>query len=249
MDLSLIADLHVNNPRQGPGGDDETRLAIQLAGLDSDAPLKISDIGCGTGAASLVLANTLSADIIAVDFLPEFLSKFAQTIENYGLSQQIKTLEADMNTLPFADKALDVIWSEGAIYNMGFENGINAWKRFLKPGGILAVSEITWFTDTRPQELTDYWHSAYPQIATASEKIAQLEKAGYKLKGYFPLPEYCWTQNYYEPLALGFEKFLSRHPKNTEANELVAADKQEIALYQQFKAYFGYGFYIASLNA
>lgn len=249
MDLSLIADLHVNNPRQGPGGDDETRLAIQLAGLDADAPLRIADIGCGTGAASLVLANALDADIIAVDFLPQFLNKFTQEVEKQGLSSQIKTSEADMNTLPFEHQTLDCIWSEGAIYNMGFENGINVWKRFLKPGGILAVSEITWFTDTRPQELTDYWQSAYPQIATASDKIAQLEKAGYQLKGYFPLPEYCWTQNYYEPLELGFEKFLSRHPKNTEANELIAADKQEIALYQQFKAYFGYGFYIASLNA
>jgi hypothetical protein len=36
---------------------------------------------------------------------------------------------------------------------MGFEQGVAYWKRFLKPGGILAVSEITWLTATRPKAI------------------------------------------------------------------------------------------------
>ena len=56
-ELDLIADLHLRNPRQGPGGDTETLQALQLAGLiDADSSLRVADIGCGTGAGTLLLA-------------------------------------------------------------------------------------------------------------------------------------------------------------------------------------------------
>ncbi len=38
-----------------------------------------------------------------------------------------------MDFLPFSDGEFDVIWSEGAVYNMGFEAGVSYWRRFLKP--------------------------------------------------------------------------------------------------------------------
>ena len=41
--------------------------------LDGVAPLKIADIGCGTGASTLLLARSLDAQITAVDFLHDFL--------------------------------------------------------------------------------------------------------------------------------------------------------------------------------
>ena len=37
----------------------------------------------------------------------------------------------------FAMRNLDLIWSEGAIYNIGFERGLNEWREFLKTGGTL----------------------------------------------------------------------------------------------------------------
>ena len=56
----------------------------------------------------------------------------------------IETLAKSMDSLTFAEESLDLIWSEGAIYNMGFGKGIEAWRPFLRSGGVLAVSEITW---------------------------------------------------------------------------------------------------------
>ncbi len=70
-DYSLLIDLHKQGYRQGPGGDTETQLAISLAMLDRYNPLKIADIGCGTGASTLVLAKHLNAKITAVDFLQD----------------------------------------------------------------------------------------------------------------------------------------------------------------------------------
>lgn len=73
----------------------------------------------------------------------------------------------------------DAIWSEGAIYNTGFENGVEAWRKHLKPGGILAVSEITWLTRERPADLQAHWKREYGGIDSALAKIAILEKHGY----------------------------------------------------------------------
>jgi len=103
-----------------------------------------------------------------------------------------------MDSLEFAPGSLDLIWSEGAIYNMGSSTGIEAWKPILRPGGVLAVSEITWLKPDPPEEIGRHWNAEYQEIATASEKIAILERAGHDLLGYLLIPATGWTDNYYE---------------------------------------------------
>ncbi len=244
-DYQLLIDLHKRAKRQGPGGDAETRKAIDLAMLDLSAPIKVADIGCGTGSSALLLARILNARITAVDFLPEFVEVLKANAEREGLTQKIDPLVCSMDNLPFESDEYDVIWSEGAIYNMGFENGINDWKRYLKPGGLLVVSEITWTTNDRPIELQKYWEAEYPEIGTASSKISVLESSGYSPMAYFALPERCWIDNYYQPLQDGFAEFLTRNPNGEDANAIVEAEKKEIALYEKFKKYYSYGVYIA----
>ena len=244
-DYQLLIDLHKRAKRQGPGSDAETRMAIDLAGLPHSTPLKIADIGCGTGSSTLLLARTLNAQITAVDFLPDFIEMLKANAENEGLRKKIDPLVCSMDNLPFDEEIYDVIWSEGAIYNMGFENGINNWKRFLKPGGLLVVSEITWTTNDRPSEIEKYWAGEYPEIDTASAKISTLENSGYSPLGYFVLPEHCWLDNYYRPMQNSFSEFLARNINNEKAQTIVDAEKTEIALYEKFKNYYSYGVYIA----
>jgi len=248
-DLALLIDLHLNGQRQGPGGEDETRLALALAGLDKTRKLDIADIGCGTGASTLVLAQELDAAITAVDFLPDFLTRLDAASEREGFRGKITTLAASMDALPFKDRSFDAIWSEGAVYSMGFENGVKAWRRFLRPGGILAVSELTWLTHERPAELEEHWTTEYPEVGTASAKMATLERNGYTPIGYFPLPEQCWLDNYYRPMQERFSGFLSRNGNSEAAQAIMAREEEEISLYERYSAYFGYGFYIAKKTA
>ena len=244
-DYKLLIDLHKRAKRQGPGGDAETRKAIDLAMLDSSAPLKIADIGCGTGSSTIMLASLLNAQITAVDFLPDFVEALKTNAENEGLTKKIDPLVCSMDSLQFDNEEYDVIWSEGAIYNMGFENGINDWKRFLKPGGLLVVSEITWTTNDRPFEIQKYWDAEYPEISMASSKISILEKSGYSPIAYFVLPAHCWLDNYYLPLQNSFPEFLARNAHNENAKVIVEAEKKEIALYKKYKNNYSYGVYIA----
>jgi SAM-dependent methyltransferase len=213
--------------------------------LKDAANLEIADIGCGTGASTLVLATELDAHITAVDFLPEFLARLDSTAGRIGVSNRITTLAASMDDLPFAEAALDAIWSEGAIYNLGFAAGVEAWRRYLKPKGILAVSELTWLTNRRPEELQAHWDREYPEVDTAAGKLAVLERLGFSPIGYFPLPEYCWLDNYYRPMQQRFPDFLMRHENCDAAREIVAAEENEITLYERHKDFVSYGYYLA----
>lgn len=244
-DLRLVIDLHKRADRQGPGGDLETEQALSLAMIDRAGPLRIADFGCGTGAATLLLARLPAAQITAVDFLPEFLQVLEDRAAGLGLSERVTPVCCSMDDLPFADEEYDVIWSEGAIYNIGFERGVREWRRYLKPGGRLVVSEITWLTASRPAELREYWEREYPEIDTASAKIGILEQHGYAPLGYFVLPEHCWLENYYRPMQHRFADFLARNGDSEAARAVVAAGQQEIELYERYKAYYSYGVYIA----
>lgn len=150
-----------------------------------------------------------------------------------------------MDSLPMTPGALDAIWSEGAIYNMGFEKGVQYWRRFLKPGGIIAVSDLTWLTDSRPAELESHWQSAYPEVDTASSKMAVLERNGFTPLGYFSLPEHCWLDAYYRPMQMRFPAFLEAHKSSDAAKTIVAAEEHEIDLYERYKQYVSYGYNIA----
>lgn len=244
-DLNLLIDLHVTADRQGPGDAIQTRRAIELAGLSRLRDLNVADIGCGTGASAIVLAQDLESQIVAVDSLPEFLETLRSRAEQAGLAERITTVNASMDRLPFDAESLDAIWSEGAIYNVGFENGVRRWRRFLKRGGILAVSELTWLTATRPAELEDHWRAQYAEVGTASSKLAVLERNGYAPIGYFVLPERCWLDAYYGPMQQRFPAFLARHGSSAAAKALVAAETLEIDLYERYRAFVGYGYYVA----
>ena len=248
-ELDLLIDLHIDAERQGPGSDDVTRRAIALAGLRVSSGLAIADIGCGTGASTLVLAEDLDARVIAVDFLPAFLERLDHEAQRRGVADRVATLSASMDELAFEPESFDVIWSEGAIYNMGFAAGVRQWRAFLKPGGVLAVSEITWLTDQRPAELEAHWAEEYPEIATASAKIGILESAGYSPIGYFPLPASCWLDHYYQPMQERFASFLERHGNSAGARAIVDAERHEIDLYERFSSFVSYGFYIATRTA
>lgn len=244
-ELEALIDFHRNSKRQGPGSTSTTLKALEFMHLEQNKDLKVADIGCGSGAQTMVLAQNIKGKITAVDLSSIFLEQLNNESKELGLQGKITTLEKSMDDLPFDRNEFDIIWSEGAIYNIGFESGIKKWKEYLKPGGYLAVSEITWLTDVRPLEIETYWKNEYPEIDTASAKIRLLEENGYTLVGYFVLPPECWLDNYYQPIEDRFDDFLEKHHHSELVKNLIAAEKEEISNYKKYKAYFSYGFYIA----
>jgi len=244
-ELELIVDFYKDAERQGPGSSFETVKALNFININKDHKLKIADIGCGSGAQTITLAKNIDGHIIAVDLFPEFLDKLNSRSEELGFKERITTIEKSMEDLPFDNDEFDIIWSEGAIYNMGFEAGIKKWKNYLKSGGYLSVTEITWTTNSRPKEIEEYWNKEYPEIDTASDKIRLLEENGYTVVGYFVLSENSWIDNFYKPMEERFSTFLEKHNNSEMAKNFVELEKEGIRKYQKYKDYYSYGFYIA----
>ncbi len=243
FDFTLLTDFFRRLDRQGPGSDDQTRLALGfiegLAGMR-----RIADIGCGTGGQTVTLARETGAHITAVDIFPRMLETLSERVAAAGLSDRITPLAASMYELPFSDGQFDMIWAEGSIYNIGFEKGLREWRRFLKPGGWIAVSEESWFTPSRPRELEEYWVGAYPYIDTIHRNLSKMWEAGYSPAAHFILPERCWEENFYEPMERIFEPFLGDHADSAAAREMVEEMRRENEMYQRYKGYCGYVFYI-----
>ncbi len=243
FDFSLICEYFAGIERQGPGSPEVTIKALSFIDNLTKAA-KIADIGCGSGGQTMTLAKNAPGHITGIDLFAEFIDIFNVNSRNLNLQERVKGITGSMDNLPFHDEELDLIWSEGAIYNIGFERGLNEWRRFVKKGGYIAVSEASWFTEERPEEIDKYWNDAYPQIDTVANKVAQMQKAGYVPTATFILPETCWTDHFYTPQIAAQEKFLKKHAGNKAAEDLIQEQRREAHLYSSYKDYYGYAFYI-----
>jgi len=243
FDFNLICEYFSGAERQGPGSPEVTIKALSFTdNLTNES--HIADIGCGTGGQTMVLAQHAPGNISGIDLFPAFIDLFNANAAKLNLQERVHGVVCSMENLPFQQEELDLIWSEGAIYNIGFERGINEWRKFLKKGGYIAVSEVSWFTGERPAEITEFWQDAYPEIDTIPAKLAQLQKAGYIPVASFILPENCWTDHFYNPQLALQEAFLKKYAGNKTAEEFISSERHEMELYHRYKAYYGYVFYI-----
>lgn len=244
FDFNFICEYFSLLERQGPGSPEATHKALGF--IDNlTGQSRIADIGCGTGGQTRTLASHVQGSVTGLDLFPEFIRIFNRQAMQSGLQDRVRGIVGSMDNLPFAEEELDLIWSEGAIYNIGFERGLNEWRKFLKPGGCLAVSESSWFTAERPEEIHRFWMDMYPEIDTVPNKIAQIQRAGYVPVASFILPESCWTEHYYAPQVPVQEMFLHQYPGNEAAAEFIAFLRHEEELYRRYKEFYGYVFYIA----
>lgn len=244
FDFHLICEFFSQMGRQGPGSPDSTLKALSF--IDNlNEHSRIADLGCGTGGQTMVLARHTQGQITGLDLFPDFIRIFNGDAERLGLQHRVKGIVGSMDNLPFQSEELDLIWSEGAIYNIGFERGLTEWRKYLKPGGYIAVSESSWFTDQRPTEIHNFWVDAYPEMDTIPNQIAKIHKAGYLPVASFILPEYCWTEHYFASKVKARQLFLNKYTGNKAAEEFIALQSYEEELYEKYKDFYGYTFFIA----
>jgi ubiquinone/menaquinone biosynthesis C-methylase UbiE len=242
FDFDLICDFFLGLDRQGPGSPEMTLRALSFVeGLNVGS--HIVDLGCGTGGQTMTLAAATPGRITGLDLFPNFIEKFNEQAWDHGVRGRVRGIVGSMDDLPFERRSLDLIWCEGAIYNIGFERGLRYWRQFLKSGGYVAVTENTYFTDERPAPIEAFWNAAYPEIDTIPAKITAMRRAGYEFVAAFALPETCWTENYYDRLPAAQEAFLEKHAGNKAAEAFIASEREERALFDH--THFGYVFYIA----
>ncbi len=238
---ALIA-LHAGLDRQGPGdGEFARNLLRHLPPLPSRP--RIADLGCGSGAGALLLAAHYQSPVLAVDSSPAFIQELRTRAHAAGLDARITPIEGDMGQLDWPQAGIDLLWSEGAAYNLGFERALGLWRPLLAAGGVAVVSELSWFTTEIPAPARAYWQAAYPEMGTEAENCDRAIRAGLRVLDTPRLPSEAWWKNYYDPL----RSRLATYPKTglSPVEQTVIRDTEaEMALFQQFSHCYGYTFYL-----
>lgn len=243
FEIELICEYFSLVERQGPGSPEVTKKALSFVDNLTEHS-KIADLGCGTGGQTMVLAQNAPGTVTGLDLFSKFIELFNQNAQKLNLQDRVTGIVGSMDDLPFELESLDLIWSEGAIYNIGFENGLKTWKPFLKKGGYVAVSEASWFTNERPEEIDAFWQDAYPGIDTIPGNMQKMQDAGYLPIASFILPEDCWIEHFYKPQISAEKIFLEKNAGNKAAIDFIANQKHETELYYKYKQFYGYAFYI-----
>ncbi len=243
--LEVFWRLHEGLPQQGPGSDASTRRALDLARPIARAP-RMLDLGCGPGRQTLVLAGDPGGHVLALDLVAPFLEQLDARAVEAGLADRITTREgsmAELDPASFPDGAFDLIWSEGAIYNVGFDAGLANWKRLLAPGGRIAVTEAAWLVDDPPEPVRAFWSREYPAMRSREANRRAIEEGGYRLLGDFVLPEQDWWEGYYGSIEARLDAL--RDECGDEAGRaMVDAYDQELEVVRTGLHAFGYVFFV-----
>ncbi len=247
MNWEAFFTLHQDIPREGPGSDDATRQAIGRLPALPENPA-VLDLGCGPGKQTLVLAQELGLPITAIDFHQPFLDQLDRAVAAQGLSSLITIRQADMGALDYPPDSIDLIWAEGSIFILGFKAGLENWRRFLKPGGLVAATEMTWLTDDPPAEAFDFLTAAYPPMTDIAGNVALASEAGYEVFDHFVLPSEAWFTEYLTPLSERAETLRARAATDPDLAQVLEEHDREADTCRRYGDCFGYVFFMMCRN-
>ena len=241
--LDILIETHKGLERQGPGSPEMIVKALSFIDNINEIT-QVADLGCGSGGQTIVLAQNIPGMITGLDQLPDLIKVLNDNAQKLNLGERVNGIVGSMDNLSFREEEFDLIWSEGAIDNIGFEAGLTHWLAFLKKNGYIAVTCPSWLTSEYPEEIQKFWTDAGSVLDTVADNIGIMQKCGYSFVASFMLPEKCWTDNYFSPRQSAEQSFSEKHPGNKTVAEYIAGSNYEMELYSKYKQYYGYVFYI-----
>ncbi len=190
--MDAFFQLHRDLPREGPGAPRDVAWVAGLLGLSAKA--RIADVACGPGGdIDALLTAAPEGHVTALDKTPHFVEAARKT---WGKDPRVTVLKANMKVIA---NPYDLIWCAGAVYFMGVEAALRAWRKSLLPQGAIAFSEVCWFTDRPSERAKALWDKEYPTMTDEAGMTAQIKAAGYRVIGQQRLGDAAW-EAYYTPL-------------------------------------------------
>ena len=171
---------------------------------------RILDIGCGRGIPTLELARLSGAKIVGLDVDEDAILELARMTREKGLSNRVETVLGSLLEMEFPKESFDVIWAEGSIAFLGFENGLREWGKLLRPGGFLAVH-----------------HDA----AGYTVKRAMIPRCGYELLGEFTLSKDDWWFRYFAPMKELIEGLFDAAAPDPVMKKMLEREAREISIF------------------
>jgi len=238
-------------PQLAPGDTASTRRALEVLygpdlGVLDDAGEGFTalDIGCGNGRQTLRLAAELKRPVLATDNWQPYLDELNRRAQEQGVADLVETHCADMAKLDFGGRTFDLVWAEGSAFVMGMREALDAWRRFVNPGGALGFTELTWFEPGAPDECREFMQGEYPPMTDEAANLAMLEEFGWEPVGQFRLPESAWTEKFHAPLEKRLETFVPSED-GPEYEAMLRMACEEGPNYRKYSRWYGYTFFLA----
>ena len=232
----LFADMDKLSP-----GDDGLSLYV-LRSLPEHRFEVVVDAGCGAGRQTFVLANELKTLIQAVDSYQPFLDRLRQRAKKKGFAQLVRTRCMDMKNIPTVFPRIDLLWAEGAAYNIGFANALATWAKAIRPNGFAVVSELCWLREEVPDPVREFFQSGYPEMQSVEQNIQIAEEAGYVLFNTYTLPKESWVKDYYDILEPRAKSLVSH--SDVAVRDVAVETLKEIETFKISEESYGYVFYV-----
>jgi SAM-dependent methyltransferase len=243
----IFFELYEGLPRQGPGN---RACAVKALQLCRDLPSRpaVLDLGCGVGGQTLYLADLMQdAVITAMDSHEPSINKMLDMVADQGLTERIQPVVGDMANPDFPPASFDLIWSEGALYNIGIENALRIYQGTLRSGAYIVFTEAVWCKENPPSEVKASFDLDYPTMGRVPDVIAAIARAGYSLVEHFTLPDEAWWEDFYTPMEQCIADLRGKYSAEAEALEVLDQLAQEPEMHRQYSDYYAYEFFIVQV--
>jgi SAM-dependent methyltransferase len=231
-------------PRQGPGN---RACASRALALCEDLPPEpaVVDLGCGAGGQTLYLAELTDGTITAIDRHAPFIERLGDTVARRGLAHRIRPIVGDIARPDLPPESFDLVWSEGALYNIGIPHALQTCRSLLRPGGYVAFTDAVWRTEDPPAEVKAGFDQDYPAMGRSSDIVAAIARSGLELLGHFTLPDEAWWDDFYTPMERRIAELREAH--RGDAESLAALDQiaDEPRMHRQHGECYAYEFFVA----
>ncbi|HVS12093.1 MAG TPA: class I SAM-dependent methyltransferase [Planctomycetota bacterium] len=241
MSDSIAVDLLFGGmDKLGPGSDTDTLRVFEM--LPAREWQLVVDAGSGAGRQTLALAQRLQTKIHAVDSHEPFLAALRERTRAEGIAQLIETHCFDMADIPARFREIDLLWSEGAAYSIGFPHALQTWQPALRSGGFAIVSELSWLRDDPPSEVRRFFEHGYPDMRNVEANRSVAEAAGYEVIATHVVPPDAWVDGYYDILEPRARALLDHADESVRA--FAAEMVEEIRIFEISEETYGYVFYL-----
>jgi len=239
----IFFEVYEDLPRQGPGNRECAARALGLCRELPEFPA-ILDLGCGVGSQTFHLAGLTSGSIVAIDSHPPGIERLEAAIAARGLSKRVKAIVGDMAHLDLPPGSFDLVWSEGALYNIGLKSALQICHGLLRPGGYVAFTDAIWRRENPPAEVRSGFEQDYPTMGSLEDDLAVIRESGFGLVGHFTLPDEAWWDDFYTPMEIRIAALREKYAGDTEASGILDQLAREPEMHRQYSDFYAYEFFM-----
>ena len=234
-------------PRQGPGSRLSAKRALDLC-VELPASPAVLDLGCGAGAQTFHLAALTTCTIIAIDNHEPNIERLGAEVIERGLGERICPQVGDIGKAEHKPESFDLIWSEGALYNIGIEEALRLYHSVLKPGGYFAFTEAVWRKESPAPEVRSAFED-YAGMGSVRDVLAKIEASDFSLVDHFMLPYTDWWDDFYTPMEQRIEELRGKYVGDDEALAALEEIAREPDMHRRHSSEYGYEFFVLRKQA